>query len=107
VDRWGKARCRIVTGLARTAVPGGLLVTMVLAGAVAGSVSVAFTIFSVLGSCPSWDRIPDGRPVAAWYWRLVPSSGAVGWVAIRDDPRNHSQKIGRSGGRGIDAATGG
>jgi hypothetical protein len=53
---------------ARPRTPGGLPTAMVPVGAVAGSVmvvSVAFTMVSVLGSCPSWDRVPGGRPMAA------------------------------------------
>jgi hypothetical protein len=63
VDRWAQSRCRIVTSLARTAVPGGRPTPKAPAGA--STVSVEFTIFSVLGSCPSWDRIPDAQPLAA------------------------------------------
>jgi len=71
VDRWDKARCRIVTGLVRTAVRGGLLVAMVLAGAVAGAVSVAFTTFPFLararrgiGSLMGGHWLPD---TGGWF----------------------------------------
>jgi len=71
VDRWDKARCWIVTGLVRTAVPGGLLVAMVLAGAVAGAVSVAFTTFPFLararrgiGSLMGGHWLPD---TGGWF----------------------------------------
>jgi hypothetical protein len=53
---------RIVTGLARTAVPAGPLVARVPAGAVAGTVSVAFTISPFLArACSRIGFLMGGR----------------------------------------------